>query len=150
MASTPTISQDQKTVAFIAPLTHTAPALGGSVRQQAKANLAEMSLPTRKVEEWKYTPLRLVKKRIYQNYASQNAIDISPFLIEGVEADVLVFVNGQYQAALSSISLNTDSLYVSDFGSLSAAGQEAFEANFGSVANVDSDIFAAFFSMCAV
>ncbi|MEM6342417.1 MAG: Fe-S cluster assembly protein SufD [Bacteroidota bacterium] len=143
MASTPTISQDKNTVAFIAPLTHTSPSLGESVRQQAKASLAEMSLPTRKVEEWKYTPLRTVKKRVYQNYASHNAIDITPFLIEGIDVDFLVFVNGQYQAELSSIRLNGDTVYISDLGSLSAAGKVAFEANFGSVANVDSDIFAA-------
>ncbi|MFK7921191.1 MAG: Fe-S cluster assembly protein SufD [Bacteroidia bacterium] len=139
----PTLSQDKKTVAFIAPFTHSTPSLGGSVRQQAKEKLAGLSLPNRKVEEWKYTPLRLVQKRKYTNYASQNAIDIKPYLIEGVEADLLVFVNGQYQAQLSSISLNEGSLYVSDLESLSDAGAEAFEANFGTVADNYSDIFAA-------
>ncbi|MEL6843775.1 MAG: Fe-S cluster assembly protein SufD, partial [Bacteroidota bacterium] len=57
--------------------------------------------------------------------------------------DLLVFVNGQYQSDLSSISLNADVLYVSDLQNLSGAGIEAFEANFGSVSNGQEGIFAA-------
>ncbi|MEL7341940.1 MAG: hypothetical protein AAGM67_15765, partial [Bacteroidota bacterium] len=123
MANTPTIIQDQKTADFIAPFIGDAvPATGESVRLQAQNTLNALSLPGRKAESWKYTPLRNVQKRRYQAYASSSTIDISPYLIEGMEADLLVFVNGQYQADLSSINLNADVLYVSDLQNLSGAG----------------------------
>ena len=78
-----------------------------AIRKQAMARFAELGFPTIRHEEWKYTNLMPVVKQDYvltlQAVSTLAKSDIEPFLIPDVEANVLVFINGSYSAALSTI-----------------------------------------------
>lgn len=132
-------------MAFITPFiaSENGQTRGKVVRTEAQSALEQLQFPGRKTEDWKYTPLRALEKRQLQRYQVPGIDSIDAYLIPELEADVLVFVNGQYQANLSRLSLNEGVLTVSTLRNLSGAELEAFEAHFGSVIPVDTDVFTA-------
>ncbi len=69
----------------------------------AKLAIAEMEFPTTRKEEWKYTRTARITSEVWHIVKNTAAIDIEPFLIPGLDASVIVFVNGFYDAALSKI-----------------------------------------------
>lgn len=73
-------------------------------RQQAIEQLDTLAFPTRRDEEWKYTSVNRLLQPQYQlgQLPKLSQADIQPFLPEGLDAHLIVFVNGQYSAELSS------------------------------------------------
>lgn len=73
------------------------------VRKAAIQRLPEMDFPTRRDEDWKYTTVTKVLQPKYQDAAPAEVTpaDIKPFLFEGLDVNLLVFVNGVYNEALS-------------------------------------------------
>jgi Fe-S cluster assembly protein SufD len=116
---------------------------GVDVRNQALSALNTLRFPTRKTEDWKYTPLRKLEKRHFRLNTGKAVESIEPFLIPGLEADLLVFVNGRFDAALSRLELNQDVLTVSTFRDLEDEALAAFEAHFGKIVPAETDVFSA-------
>ena len=81
----------------------------GSERRSAMAEFGAAGLPHRRIEEWKYTDLRVALKealppaRPSWTLVTRAAIDKALGLLADVEADRLVFVDGFHVTALSSI-----------------------------------------------
>ncbi|MET0394404.1 MAG: Fe-S cluster assembly protein SufD [Chitinophagaceae bacterium] len=77
------------------------------IRQRAFAGFSKMGIPTTRHEEWKYTRVGGFFNKDFQAagaIASLTATDIDPLRLPGYEAaNELVFVNGRFNAALSSI-----------------------------------------------
>ncbi|MFA9479603.1 Fe-S cluster assembly protein SufD [Phycisphaerales bacterium AB-hyl4] len=76
------------------------------IREQAIARLADLGLPTRKHEEWRYTdPARLTQTNftLPSDRATVTAEQVARFAIPDLDAHTLVFVNGRYVAELSHI-----------------------------------------------
>jgi Fe-S cluster assembly protein SufD len=68
--------------------------------------LKKVGLPTNKSEEYRFTPItkNLQKNFTWTNKSTESSLNsIQEFLIEGIEANVLVFVNGIYSKSLSKI-----------------------------------------------
>ncbi len=77
-----------------------------ALRKEALESFRNLGLPPNKAEEYKFTPItRSLEKNF--NFATQNPVskntDVSAYAIPGVEADVLVFINGVYSKEASSI-----------------------------------------------
>ncbi len=72
------------------------------LRNKAKAELETLEFPTSKTEYWKYTRVGKIVNKSY-NIAKVEDIDITPYLIPGLNANILVLVNGFYKANLSKI-----------------------------------------------
>lgn len=93
------IAQENKVLQFVENLS-----VGNDLpeyRAMAKDALAGMVFPTTRVEDWKYTRVTRITK---QNYKSVEATaDASAYHIPNLDANVMVFVNGFYDAAQSSI-----------------------------------------------
>ncbi|MDX1444731.1 Fe-S cluster assembly protein SufD [Lishizhenia sp.] len=93
------IAQENKVLQFVENLS-----VGNDLptyRAMAKDALAGMDFPTTRVEDWKYTRVTRITK---QNYKSVEATaDASAYRIPNMDANVMVFVNGFYDAAQSSI-----------------------------------------------
>lgn len=70
-------------------------------RNAAHKVLEDLTFPTRKTEAWKYTPLNDLLKQSFSTTASAELIDIKPFLIPGLDAKLLVFINGIFNESLS-------------------------------------------------
>lgn len=64
----------------------------------------DVNFPTRRSEDWKYTNVTELLRPLYQQPKLVDIAeeDIKPFLFEGLDVYLLVFVNGKYNKALSS------------------------------------------------
>ena len=64
----------------------------------------DVNFPTRRSEDWKYTNVTELLRPLYQQPKLVDIAeeDIKPFLFEGLDAYMLVFVNGTYNKELSS------------------------------------------------
>jgi Fe-S cluster assembly protein SufD len=79
----------------------------------------DVNFPTRRNEDWKYTN---VTELLQPQYKQPKAVDlktedIKPFLFEGLDAYLLVFVNGQYNKVLSSKDELSKKIIVQDISS---------------------------------
>ncbi|HMJ68096.1 MAG TPA: Fe-S cluster assembly protein SufD [Cyclobacteriaceae bacterium] len=70
--------------------------------------LSEISLPTNKTEEYRFTPITRVLEKAFPKWPSpavQGSItDIKDHLIPGLDSDVAVILNGYYSELLSKLS----------------------------------------------
>ena len=83
---------------------HTLPAIL-PMRQKAREAFLKSGLPENKNEEYKHLPItRLLKGNInFQSTSPASDLDPSPFLIPGLDANVLVFINGRFSESHSTI-----------------------------------------------
>ena len=73
-----------------------------SLRKEASAELEKLEFPTSKVEYWKYTRLGKIINKKYQ-IISDSEVNIEPFLIPGLDANIITLVNGNFKKSLSNI-----------------------------------------------
>jgi len=64
--------------------------------------LENTDFPTTRVEDWKYTRTTRISNAKWNIAATNHAVDITPFLIEGLEASTYVFVDGFFRSDLSN------------------------------------------------
>jgi len=74
--------------------------------EQATTDFIRLGLPANKAEEYKHTPItRTLEKAIdFSRVNTASELDPSPFFIGGIEAQVLVFINGTYSSKHSNFS----------------------------------------------
>ena len=93
------------------------PPTAAGLRAEALQAFKAQGLPVAKAEEYKFTPITRTLERTF-NLATDNAaaqaVDPSTYTIPGLEADVLVFVNGIYHAAASSVNAKVTVLPLSE------------------------------------
>ena len=82
-------------------------------QNKAQSRFAELGLPHRRVEEWKYTDLRARLKNVYQPGSSQqiSSDQLDAALgddFSSLNADRLVIVNGRFDDGLSSTAVHSD------------------------------------------
>lgn len=107
-------------------------------RTEAKASYHAQGLPAAKAEEYKFTGITKKLEQTFTQFALAQSFDISSENIEaaifkGFLGDILVFSNGKFIPALSSI---TDGIEVSLLS-------EQPETPIGSIAKVGKDVFCA-------
>ncbi len=122
----------------------TAPALG-DIRQEALQELEKLGFPTTKHEEWKYTNVARILKNEYQiePLSSLSPSDWKSQVIPEVEANILVFVNGQYQAEHSQILCPESELLIRDFSQASREESTIFQQHFARHTNYREEAFTA-------
>jgi FeS assembly protein SufD len=99
-------------VGYYKALSDMLPGAGNAVvrklRDDAIAGFAARGLPNRRVEEWKYTDLRVAMPQAFApaEEGSGGKLDLDAVLgpLAGVGSVRLVFVNGRFDARLSSVS----------------------------------------------
>ncbi|HEY8402547.1 MAG TPA: SufD family Fe-S cluster assembly protein, partial [Cytophagaceae bacterium] len=96
--------------------------------------------PTTKNEEWKYTNISNVLKENFNTDTVEAISDISlqDFLYKGLEANIVVFVNGVFNKSLSKII--SDNLEIVD---LSGLNNELLDTYFSASINPETDGFTA-------
>ena len=78
---------------------------GHTIQKTAIKRLSnDINFPSRRNEDWKYTSVAGLLQPPYQQPKPVElaAADIKPFLFEGLDVYLLVFINGKYNKALSS------------------------------------------------
>ncbi|MES3629347.1 MAG: Fe-S cluster assembly protein SufD [Longimonas sp.] len=115
-------------------------------RTAAIERFKELGVPTRKQEAWKYTDIASVLSRPYTlplgaGEATVSAADLDPYLIDDLDAHVLVLVNGRPDLSLSQLDNLPDAVTV---GALKDAGDHpAFEAHYGAYADTEEEALTA-------
>ena len=117
--------------------------LGSTIREKAKKSLEQLDFPTRKTEAWKYTRIKPLLTSTYTLGQSFSISNVDEYLIPGLAADVLVFLNGVYAPELSRIKLNEGHLHISPLSALTGTHAQSFEEQFGSIIDPHLDIFTA-------
>lgn len=118
-------------------------ALIPSVREQAQAALDKLDIPTRRWEDWKYTSLKGLQEKAFVPAPQAQIEDIKPYLIPGLESDVLVFVNGVLDTKQSSLELNKGTVHIVPFHQIQGEHKDVFGKYFGKLISSDQDIFSA-------
>ena len=75
-------------------------------RKKAIEILERIGLPEPKHEEYQFTPLTRAIDKIFtwENKVAPSQLDsVEQYLVSGLDANILVFVNGQYSETLSKI-----------------------------------------------
>ncbi|WP_022835621.1 Fe-S cluster assembly protein SufD [Salisaeta longa] len=109
-------------------------------REQAIARFAELGLPTNKLEAYKYTNIAKVLDRPYTMPLGSEAPsvapdDITPFLIDDLDAHRLVLVNGRLDASLSDVGALPDGVVVSGLADAGAHNADLVDAHYGRYAD---------------
>jgi Fe-S cluster assembly protein SufD len=76
------------------------------VRNEALQSLSGLKLPGQKAEEYRFTPIVRTLEKLFPAWPERQALpsainDIRQYLVDGVEAYVVVLVNGRYNEGLS-------------------------------------------------
>jgi Fe-S cluster assembly protein SufD len=89
-------------------------------RRGALARFAELGVPTRRQENWRFTNLRALETTLYPPAGSETAVDESALAGHrlGVTSHRIVLLNGRYSATLSDVSRLPAGVWL---GSLTAA-----------------------------
>ena len=120
------------------------PQFSQDLRSKAKTALADLEFPTSKTEYWKYTRIGKIINKDYgiQNEVSENAIAISDYLIPGLDATVVVLVNGFYREDLSKIE-GQEGIKVTSLKSAIKQEDVFLKDHLGAIAKPENEIFIA-------
>jgi Fe-S cluster assembly protein SufD len=121
-----------------------------SLQEGRKAGLAsfeKLGLPQAKSEEYKYTNLtKLLNKKFADHKlapaAQLSAEQLEEILFKGFEANVLVFVNGQYAKDLSKIISPESELIIRELSEAADEFKEDFEKHFAKHADLNDEFTA--------
>ena len=115
-------------------------------RAKAIADLDRLGLPTNKSEEYRFTPItkNLEKHFKWENKIAPSSLQsINEFLISGLDANVLVFINGSYAKDFSKIISPEAQVKVKTIGEAFHSDKEIINQYFDKLVNPESDPFAA-------
>ncbi len=91
-----------------------------SLRKNAVSQVKELTLPTKRDEEWRFTDLselyQLEFKTAKTETVTQNIID--SFILSEAKKSYIVFVNGEYVSELSNVSALPKDIYVGNLGNI--------------------------------
>jgi Fe-S cluster assembly protein SufD len=65
--------------------------------------IEQLDFPTTRHEDWKYTRVARITNETWVKSDAVESCDVQPFLIPGLDAYTVVFVNGRYNAAQSTL-----------------------------------------------
>ena len=120
------------------------PQFAQDLRLNAKKALESLDFPTSKTEYWKYTRIGKIINKTYgiQNEISENNINITPYLIPELDANIVVLVNGFYSANFSQIKSENG---INILGLKEAIQQENgfLKYHLGGIAKSEKEIFTA-------
>jgi Fe-S cluster assembly protein SufD len=110
-----------------------------ALREEAKTALTSLDFPTSKSEYWKYTRLGKITNNTFQ-LGKAEQVDIKPFLIPDLEANILVVVNGYFIESLSTIA-NQSGISVSSLAKAKEINTPTFQNHFNSYTKNKAELF---------
>ncbi len=116
------------------------------VRKSAIAKFESLGFPARRHEEWKYTNITpLLKEKLPLAGKSDrfSAADLDAYTFEGLEKNLLVFVNGQYSQALSNYKNTIDGVIIENLSSALSNHSDLIAESLSRYANYDDEAFVA-------
>ena len=119
-----------------------APGVLHNLRDRGRKNFASLGLPSRRQEEWRFTLLKALQEGVFEPPARvAPRIDIAPWRVAG--SQLLVFVDGVFDADSSDVTGLPDGVVVSNLVLASAVESKLVEDHLGSLAPLEHHPFAA-------
>ena len=118
----------------------------GPVRRGAMDRFAQTGFPAARDEEWRFTPVTAISQAEFSPAAPSSRIPrdaISPFAFGHSEWPLLVFVDGRFDAALSSVPALPGGARAMSLAEAIAAGDETVARHLGHHAPVEASGFTA-------
>lgn len=116
-----------------------------AINERGAEQLEQTAFPTRKDEDWRFIDLKSITRNKFTSVKNANVEalgDISEHFLPEAMNTRLVFVNGEYNEALSSVEDLPNRVIV---GNLSEyADHDAVKTHLGSITNYEDDVFAPF------
>lgn len=116
-------------------------------RDAALAMFEEKGFPDLKMEDWKYTSVRPIEKRLFKlaQYTDHpvNATTINTQLCGNMACHLMVFVDGQYSPDLSGPRDSSGRVTIKDLHTALIEDTDVLEANLGKIADASKNGFAA-------
>ncbi len=132
--------------AYLQQLLSLRPALDASadwlkeIRDRATAKVQELAIPSSRDEEWRFTDLSDLLQTSFQPASDEHPAlgfeHIRPFILPEAVNSCLVFVNGIYDPALSSVDSLPENVIVSTFAVLEELPQDDESVLFDNVINL--------------
>lgn len=121
-----------------------APSWADSLRESGRKIWQSHTLPTRKTEAWKYTPLRALERGEYLRPPTQPSTEgLDECIgIAGLDACRLVFVNGVFAPDLSDAA-DVPGMQLVRFSDATPDETQLLKAHLGTLINRDQHLFAA-------
>ncbi|GAA6135707.1 Fe-S cluster assembly protein SufD [Oceaniserpentilla sp. 4NH20-0058] len=115
-----------------------------AINQLGASAFETMPFPTRKTESWKYTSLHALTQQNYNQSPKAVLLDgiDAQYEVSGLEVVNLVFVNGQFQAALSS-NETLAGLQLVRFSEATSEQLALIEKHLGKLAETERNLFTA-------
>lgn len=118
------------------------------IRKDAIEHFRTLGIPDRKNEAWKYTNIEKVLRHSFKLQPPAKQVkcslqDIEPFLVPGLDAHLVVLVNGRFDENLSSIGTLPDGVIVSGFAHASETYEEIVNRHYAKYADYRSEPFTA-------
>jgi Fe-S cluster assembly protein SufD len=116
------------------------------VRKEALKNFSELSLPTLKDEEWRYTnisPLFKYNFSLSPDDVKLSDMLLSKFRFDDLHASLVVFVNGRYSKENSKLFDLPEGVIIGSISDAIKNNMNIFEKHFGKYAEYGSHIFTA-------
>lgn len=111
------------------------------LRKKALKELESLDFPSSKTEYWKYTRVGKIINNKYELGISKE-VDVQPYLIENLDANILVVVNGYFQASSSQFE-NQEGIIVKSLSQAKKDNQEGIRKHFNQFTKDKSEIFLA-------
>lgn len=115
-------------------------------RTQALGQLKKLGLPGGKQEEYRFTPVtrHLEKHFSWDTKNAESSLSsVSDFLIPELDANVIVLVNGKFNAMLSKVVSMECEIVIRSLGDAIQSQHPAIKEHFNKYLNTESDAFAA-------
>lgn len=115
-------------------------------RKQAIATLGRKGLPGSKHEEYRFTPLTRAIENVFtwkNEIAPSQVTSVEQFLVEGLDANIIVFVNGQYSQSLSKIISPSNEVIIKSLSEGFHSEKELIAEYFDKLVTTEADPFAA-------
>jgi Fe-S cluster assembly protein SufD len=119
----------------------------GRTREEALSRFLEIGFPTTRDEEWRFTSVAPIAERAFAPALSlPNAghLASAPMRLPGVFGAELVFVDGRYAPALSSVETLPPGVQAGSLAAHAAARSDGVESHLARVAPIDRRAFVAF------
>jgi len=116
------------------------------IRKEALQNFSDLSLPTLKDEEWRYTNISPLLKYNFNLPPEDLKISdelVNKFLFAQIDSNILIFVNGKFSKENSKLLNLPEGTIVGSISDAVKNNPEIIEKHFGKYASYNNQIFTA-------
>ncbi len=116
-----------------------------AINERGREELRNTAFPTRKDEDWRFIDLKSITKNTFvsvEEAGTKDLGDISNHFLPEAMNTRLVFVNGEYNEELSSISDLPNGVIVGNLANY--ADHDSVKSYLGTITNYENDVFAPF------